>query len=214
MMNMSILPKADLKPLDDLLVRPDGLLRVVPSGKLLQFPIATLQLWCVQRGVYQFPTEELLAWLSQQIAGRKAIEICAGNGVLGRELGIISTDSYMQTDSRIIAYYKAMGQKPITPPADVQKYDANAAVKHFQPEVVIGAWVTQLHQEGDASGSVVGVDEMAILQVAKYIHIGNDKAHAYKMSMHVPHEHHRFPWLVSRGIEQRLNHACVCGKPT
>lgn len=212
-MNSWILPgTADIKPLDDLLIRPDGLLRAVPAAKLLEFPLTTLQTWCVKKGVYQYPTEELLNWLATQISGKKAIEICAGNGAIGRLLGITSTDSYMQTKPEIVAYYAALKQIPIKPPADVLKFTANQAVQHYKPEIVIGAWVTQLHKPGDNQGSIEGVDELSIIAVAKYIHLGNDNTHGYKDSMRLPHKHHRFDWLVSRGQDQSRNHAAVWEK--
>jgi hypothetical protein len=205
--------KMNIKPIDDLMFRPNGLLKVVPAWKLQEFPLVTLRIWCAKRGVYQLPTEELINWLSHQIKGRKTIEICAGNGVLGRELGIISTDSYMQTKPEIISYYRALQQEPISPPSDVIKYSANDAVEHFQPEVVIGSWVTELWKPGRQDGSVEGVDELKILKVvSKYISVGNDNSHNYKLSMYLPHEQNRFNWLVSRGENQAANHICVWGQ--
>ena len=210
-MDIWTLPGADIKPLDDLMYRSDGLLNIVPSKRLFEFPHTTLQTWCVKRGVYQFPTEELINWLYKQIAGRKAIEICAGNGVIGRALGIPITDSYMQTIPEIKAYYESLKQTVIEPPPDVLKFTANDAVRHFKPDVVIGAWVTQLYQKGDTDGSVMGVDELEIIAHAKYIHIGNDRSHGYKLSMRKSHEHHYFDWLVSRGQDQSKNHLGVWG---
>lgn len=200
----------DIKPLDDVMLRSDGSLNVVPSRKLNEFPVELLQLWCVKRGVYQYPTEELLEWLSQQTAGRRAIEICAGNGAIGRALGIVTTDSYMQTTPEIADYYNSLGQTPIMPPPDVLKLDANEAVERYEPDVVIGAWVTELWQPGDRMGSVWGVDELAILnRVATYIHIGNDGTHAYKRAMRKTHQLSRFGWLVSRAKNPPLNHIGV-----
>jgi hypothetical protein len=43
-------------------------------------------------------TVELVAWLHDRIAGRKAIEIGAGMGDLGYHLGIPQTDSYAQIE--------------------------------------------------------------------------------------------------------------------
>lgn len=205
------LPDADITPVDKLMLGPDGLLNVVPTWKLEELPLTTLQIWCVKRGVYQFPTEELLGWLSEQIAGRKAIEICAGNGAIGRALGIPRTDSYMLAKPRMAAYYRSLGQEPTTPPPDVQEYGANRAVKHFKPDVVIGAWVTQLWQPGDEEGSVAGVDETAIINQAEYIHVGNDGPHGNKRIMGERHECIRAHWLVSRARDQSKNHMRVWG---
>lgn len=167
----------DIKPLDDVMLRSDGSLNVVPSRKLNEFPVELLQLWCVKRGVYQYPTEELLEWLSQQTAGRRAIEICAGNGAIGRALGIVTTDSYMQTTPEIADYYNSLGQTPIMPPPDVLKLDANEAVERYEPDVVIGAWVTELWQPGDRMGSVWGVDELAILNRVCHLHSHRQRRH-------------------------------------
>lgn len=144
------LPDVDIEPVDELMITRDGLLNVVPSSKLLrEFPAETLTAWCVKRGVYQLPTEELLDWLFRRIAGRNAIEISAGNGVIGRTLGIPTTDSYQQTQPHIASYYHALGQEPITPPPDVERVAANTAVRRYEPEVVIGAWVTQIWRAND-----------------------------------------------------------------
>jgi hypothetical protein len=186
------------------------MLRPVPTAHLKSFPRDVIQLWCVKRGVYQLPTTELIEWLNEKIGFKRAIEICAGNGVLGRALSIIRTDSFMQTRPDILAYYRAFGQEPIAPPTDVIKLDANNAVKKFLPQVVIGAWVTQLYQEGDKDGSMYGVDEFDIIkQVESYIHIGNDGPHGSKRSLSLPHKKYRFDWLVSRGQDQSLNHIVV-----
>ncbi len=203
-MNLWTLPGTDLSGMDELMYE-NGLLRVVPSEELLKFPVTTIQLWCVQRGVYQLPTRELIDWLKAEM-GDNAIEICSGFGVIGRALNIPRTDSYMQTKPEMAEYYESLGQKPINPPADVMKMSANTAVKILRPSVVIGAWVTQLWQEGDDFGSVEGVDEVEIYKdVKKYIHVGNDSPHKNKRIYNLPHKTYRFPWLVSRAKEQRLN---------
>jgi len=213
MRGFHLIPDADIRPIDALMLRPDGQLNVVPAWKLQEFPHTDLQVWCVKRGVYQFPTEELLNWLSERIAGRKAIEICAGNGVLGRELGIASTDSYLHTKPEIIAYYELMRQAPCKPGPDVHQFEANQAVSRFKPDVVIGAWVTQRWQSGDQYGSAEGVDEIKLAErVSTYIHIGHDSTHADKRIMQRPHELLRPEWLVSRGTDQSLNHVAAWGQ--
>jgi len=154
--NMWIMPAVDITDLDRLMYDTNGMLRVVPAEELRKFSLTTIQSWCVKRGVYQLPTQELIDFLREQIGGMKAIEICSGFGVIGRALGITSTDSYMQTRPEMVAYYKALQQEPISPPADVLKMDANTAVRTLQPDVVIGAWVTQLFRDGDIDGSASG----------------------------------------------------------
>ena len=137
MMTVWTLPKLDLKPLDDLMFQSNGLLRVVPAKTLQSFSQEMLQFWCVKRGVYQYPTEELINFLANLIKGKKAIEIGAGNGAIGRALGITLTDSYMQTEPAMAAYYRLFHQEPITPPQDVLKFEGVEAVRYFKPEVVM-----------------------------------------------------------------------------
>lgn len=210
-MNAWILPETDISVVDKMLYRPDGTIKPVPAAVLQEIPITTIQVWCVRRGVYQIPTEELLNWLTEHIRGKNAIEIGAGNGAIGRELGIPMTDSYIQTTPAIKAYYELLKQTPITPPSDVQKFEANEAVDHFKPDLVIGAYITQLYTEGYKHGSAFGVDEVFLIdKVQKYIHIGNDASHGDKKIMQeLPYVLQRFPWLVSRGMDQNLNHICI-----
>lgn len=92
-MGISLLEKTDISPLDKLLVGNNGLLRPIPYAELKAFPHGMIQQWCVQRGVYQVPTQELIDFLATH-ANKRTIEICAGNGVLGRSLNLIMTDSY------------------------------------------------------------------------------------------------------------------------
>lgn len=90
--------------------------------------------------------------------------------------------------------------------------DANTAVKTMQPQIVIGAWVTQKYVEGDQDGSVFGVDELDILsKIDKYVHVGNDGPHGSKRSLKYPHKVFRFPWLVSRGKDQSKNNITIYG---
>lgn len=203
------LGRVDIGYLDSLLME-NRLPKSVPASVLQGLPLDHLQQWCVRRGVYQIVTDELLEWLAQRIRGRVAIEICAGHGTIGRALGIMRTDSYMQTRPEIKAYYAKIRQATIQPPPDVVCKDANAIVQMLKPEVVIGAWVTQKWMPGDDQGSVEGVDELALVATGTtYIHIGNDKSHGYKRLMREAHDHHYFPWLFSRGQHPEQNHLCV-----
>jgi hypothetical protein len=77
----------------------------------------------VRHGFYGFPALELVDFLRTRIAGRSAIEIGAGPGVLAQALGIPATDNHQQEDQTI----RALGQ-PTVPYGDhVQKLDAAAA---------------------------------------------------------------------------------------
>lgn len=205
-MNIWTLPKADVGYLDALLLDANGLPQPVAFDALRNVPAPHIQQWCVQHAVYQVPTIELIEWLAARCAGKRALEVCSGFGAIGRALGIPRTDSYMQTRPHIRAYYAMLRQPIIAPPPDVEELDANAAVRKYQPEVVIAAWATQVWREGASSGSEEGVDEEAILDTgATYILIGNDASHGDKRIIARPHDHLRFPWLVTRSRQPELN---------
>lgn len=211
-MNVTIEPAASIGYLDDLLWGSDQLPKPVSADLLRKIPTHHLRQWCVARAVYQVVTQELLDWLADRIQGKKAIEVCAGHGTIGRHLGIPMSDSYMQTRPEIQAYYLSLRQATISPPSDVTKMDANEHVALAKPEIVIGSWVTQKYIPGEKNGSEFGVREIEIIQLATYIHIGNDGSHGYKQSMKLPHNHQRFPWLFSRGVDQSVNHVGVWEK--
>jgi len=157
----------------------------------------------------------LIGWLREQIGGRQAIEICAGQGTIGRSLGIVATDSYIQTDPGMMAYYRLLGQHPISPPPDVYKFEANEAVDHFKPQVVVAAYSTQKYIPGDEGppkigSSLYGVDELTMLpKIETYINIGNDMTHGDKRLRRQPHDFFRFEWLFTRSSEPQGNHIII-----
>lgn len=207
-----LIPDEDVNYLDDLLLK-NGLLQVVPSSLLAEVKPMHLSLWGNKRGIYCLPTIELIDWLREQIGGKSAIEICSGNGAIGRALNIPRTDSYIQTTPEIIEIYRAAGQVPIVPPEDVQKFEANEAVDYFNPEVVIGAYVTQKFVEGDRNGSAYGTDEVSLLKkVKKYIVIGNDESHGEKRIRRLPYKQYRFSWLFTRSLNQQSNEISIWEK--
>jgi hypothetical protein len=210
--NIEILPQTDVRYLDDLLF-DEGLVRPVYAEQLRTVPHNHLRIWCSKNAVYQIPTWELLSWLEKEIAGRTAIEICAGNSCLGRHLGIRMFDNAMQTWPGIRDRYLMLRQTPIDPPPDVERMDANEAVSKYKPEVVIGAWVTQRWVEGTEDGSIFGPNEHAILDTGcAYIHIGNLAVHKSKRILIRPHRELHLPWLFGRGTDPLLNRVWVCAR--
>jgi hypothetical protein len=210
-MNAYILPNYDVSYLDEVLLDESGLLRILPAEKYAKIYIQHLQVWANRNGIYCLPTQELIDWLENQIGDRKAIEICAGNGAIGRALHIPVTDSFIQTTPEMLAYYMALGQKPTSPPPDVYEFEANEAVDTLKPKVVVGAYVTQKFEEGDSEAnigsSVYGVDELALLKkVETYIVVGNDITHGEKRINQLPHETFHFEWLYSRTTKPESNH--------
>lgn len=191
----------------DALLRPNGVLIPVPAAELSRFSPLRLAVFCLHHAIYQLPTTELIEWLADRIAGRKAIEIGAGNGATGRgALGIPMTDSYLQdgTNTFVKAYYDAMQQPRIQYPADVRKLTAKAAVVHYRPQVVIGCWVTHREVRKTAqTGNYWGVDEHDLMArgVEEYIHVGNAQIHGVKPLLgSTRHRVERTyaPWLYSR----------------
>ena len=211
-MKAYILPNENVDYLEDLLFK-DGLLQVVPASVLTSIPPLHLAICGKNKAIYCFPTVELIDWLREKIAGRSAIEICSGNGAIGRALGIPRTDSYMQTTPEMQAYYALAGQPTIFPPEDVQKFEANEAVDYFKPDVVLGSYITQKYipsDEGKVGSSLYGVDELALVpKVKTYIAIGNEISHTDKRVRALPHEKFKFPWLFTRSMEPGRNEISV-----
>lgn len=182
----------------------DGRTVLVPSTFVRSLPWRELVKWCVRTARYGLVTSELIEWLRGAVGDRKAIEIGAGQGDLGYHLGIHMTDSAIQTTPEMQLLYAQLGQQTTTPPRDVERLDAAAAVRKHRPAVVIGSWVTQKYCAGDENhrtgSSVYGVDEMEIIrEVETYVHIGSLSAgHEAKRALALPHRVHEFPWLWSR----------------
>lgn len=184
-------------------------IKIATVEALRTVSLVEIQVWCVKNAMYQVPTLELIQWLRPQIAGKKAIEICAGKGVLGKAFEIPTTDSHMQMRKEIRAYYASLGQPVIEPPDFVEKLDAMEAVRKYEPEVVIASWATQLWKsKADRNASMFGVDEDALLDfpsVKTYIHIGNEGVHGDKRILRRPHKREHLPFLVSRAHNQAAN---------
>lgn len=199
----------DVKYISKLLFDELNRLKPVPSGVLAQIPPEDLMYWCNTNGVYGLATDELVAWLTGRIAGRKAIEIGAGNGVFGRALGIKMTDSFIQEREDIKLYYSLRGQERVFYGFDVQPLEACAAVKRHKPKVVIASWVTEVYKNG--KGFAEGVDESKILSmVDEYILIGNLNVHGNKRIVTNPPKGfkldvYQFPWIYSRATQPERN---------
>ena len=69
-------------------------MKILPASVWESFSWSEVRMLLHETGVYVVPTEELIDYLDKQIGEYSAIEICAGNGFIGRELGIPVTDSY------------------------------------------------------------------------------------------------------------------------
>jgi hypothetical protein len=173
-----------------------------------------LLLWCHQHARYGLPTAELIEWLKERIADRKAIEIGSGAGDLAYHLGIPGTDNKMQKRRAIQKYYQSISQPTIRYPRFVQNLDALDAVQEYQPQVVIASWVTEWIDPNlpppPAGGNAWGVKEDKILATGcTYILIGNQKVHGSKKIMSTPHQEIILPFLRSRAIYPELNRVWI-----
>lgn len=199
-----VLRNENTQDLDALLLDEQGRLRVLPADELRTMNEGRMRLWCHKNAVYLIPSQELVAWIKDRIKGRTAIEIGAGNGALGRTLGIPMYDNFMQQDfPDVVACYEAARQPRVRYGADVIKRNANAAVRVKRPQVVIGSWITHLYKadEPGRGGNVYGIDELKILDhVETYIHVGCQRVHGQKRWR--PTEEHQPDWLFGRGRDR------------
>ncbi len=179
-----------------------GPLKLRPAADYDAIPRTSLRLWCAYQGRYGLPTRELVDWLRALIGPRKAIEVGAGHGDLAHHLGIPATDSKMQTLPAVKAYYGSLGQSVIRYPSWVEELEAEAAIERYQPEVVIGSWVTHFadpHAGPHTSGCFWGLKEDRILERGVwYVVIGNRLVHGNKPILQRPHQEFQLPFIRSR----------------
>jgi len=202
-MDAFILDPTQISDLSRRLLDDRGRLRVVPARELETTTPEERLLFGVRHGLYGFPTLELVDFLRTRIAGRSAIEIGAGHGVLAQALDIPATDNRQQEDEDIQAYYRTLGQHTVPYGDHVEKLDAVAAIAKYRPQVIIACWVTHRFEahRPEAGGSATGVDEAAVVAACEdYIVIGNERVHASKPIWALPHEKLTPPWLYSRAV--------------
>jgi hypothetical protein len=201
------LTEKEKQSLNELLLDEEGLVKVVPAKVLQAIPQEKLAVWCHYNAIYGLHTTELIEWLKPYIENKKAIEIGAGKGTLGKYLNIPQTDSFLSvTNKEVQLYYLALQQQPIQPHKYVLQYDALDAVKYFKPEVVIGSWVTQQCDEPIPQSNYWGIKEEEILKLVNtYIVIGNEKSHNLKSILRYEHKEYKFDWLYSRSLGKEQN---------
>jgi hypothetical protein len=163
-------------------------------------------------GIYVLPTIELINFLKENIV-EKTIEIGSGLGCIGRSLNIPKTDSKLQDEPEIKAYYKLVNQPTINYPNDIEKLDAISAIDKYSPDTVIGAFITHKYREDLKSGNMYGVEEEKILEKTKlYINIGNLDTHKDKPILKLKHESLYFDWLITRSENQKNNRIFIFKK--
>lgn len=143
------------KILDDIdqIFMPNGVIETVDYSSIKNISHNHLKWWMSQRGVFCIITHELCDMIYNIIDGDtdKTLEICAGYGTLGRELGVKMIDSHVHANKESDVYKSAKenGQALIQYPDDVEKLSCRAAMKKYKPRYVIGCWATQSFADFD-----------------------------------------------------------------
>lgn len=206
--NETCLLKQKAEEMNEILLDSNGIIKLLPASFYLEnFSTKDLQVWGHFSARYAIPTVELIEFLKEKIGNRSAIEIGSGNGDIGYHLGIKQTDSYMQQKNKQAIAYYLLSQQPRTNPRKdfVEEIDALAAITKYKPDIVIGAWVTQLYNPIKNTGNMFGVDDQKIIENADYIHVGNKIVHGHKDILVFPHETTHEQWIVSRASQPSQN---------
>lgn len=211
----------------------DGRIYPIPYSHIKNDTLDTLNVIMQALGLYTFPTIELCEWLSSQIDDNpefephSAIEICAGTGWIGRHLGIPITDVKNMENPIVQGLMFNSLSIPTIYSEDVETLEASDAVKKYNPDIVIGSYVTskQLVDKIDRKKAMtvsmrmpyggvisqnlmdiakkeiqVGVDVQGICRkVYKTILICNMRTHRNESYIKLPHQTYSFPWLITRG---------------
>ena len=181
----------------------DGKIIIHPYSFYEKYSDNDIKYFMHQHGIYVLPTQELIDYLKTMIVGN-AIEIGAGNGSIGRNLGIPITDSRMQEWEEVKILYALSGQPVIIYPDDIETLNAEEAIAKYKPDTIIGAFIT--HKFNGIDGNAFGVVEEDLLNVTKrYINIGNKITHKSKPILNRPHEEYYFDWIITRGNLKKEN---------
>jgi hypothetical protein len=199
LMNAPVMPKVDTRNIRAAIM--DGRkMRCVPANVWRQFSDIEQFNLLFETGTYVAPTEELIDYLDELIGEEKTIEICAGNGWVGRELDLVLTDSYQQAyDKKSVQMYQQFGQPLIKYPKDVIKLEASDAVLRLKPHTVLACFGTHKYRADVKDGNYKGVDYVWLLTHCKrIILVGNKEVHHYNPIMSVAHEEIALDGLITR----------------
>jgi hypothetical protein len=193
------LSEIDLSKMKELLFH-GGVYKLPHYKDLASFDTPQLAVFGNKYGMYTIPTIELIDELKKIIAGRHAVEIGSGVGIIGRELGIKCTDSLCQNIPAVKMHYDLHLQPVIEYGTHVIERDAEWVARKWRPDVILGSWITHKYVDEEISGNFFGPDEEIILDNCKtYIMLGNHKTHGMKPIMkHNPMIIKDFPGYVSR----------------
>ena len=217
-MRFSSMNRTELKMDDiDMSVVLDLSARLIDKSTGFIVPISYSEIKCVDKStlnmvmqmlaLYTFPTKEVIEFLKNEVddgdpeLAPDAIEICAGSGWIGRGLDIPITDSCLQARNDVKELYEKNGCITITYPSDIEKLDAIYAIKKYQPEFVIGSYVTRKWGIGSRKeGNVYGVDTGWVVNNCHRLYmIGNENVHHGDPIMKRNHKTWNEEWLITRG---------------
>lgn len=175
-------------------------LQVLPFEFYSNIDPIHIRQFCLENGIYCLPTTELIDYLKSMIKDKSTIEIGAGHGTIGRLLNIPSTDSFLQEKPEMKAIYDKIKQPTAKYGKNVEKLEAEEALRKYKPAMVIAAWVTHKYEPKKHfnEGNMFGIREHKILEKANYIFIGNESTHRRKIILDIPHDTIYPDWLVSR----------------
>lgn len=189
-------------------------MKILNASEWLQFSYTERRLLLHETGTYVIPTEELIDFLDKEIGETKAIEICAGNGWIGRELSIPITDSCLQRDNKKVRNYYEQLQQPIIPyPRDIVKLEALAAVRRYKPHTVLACYATHKWRADTQTGNAWGVNFQELYKrVQRLIMVGNIVTHCDNPLLELPHKEIQLPGLLTRASDDSENRIFIWEK--
>ncbi len=206
--NVTLTNRVDLRAIEDFLL-PNGTYVIPYAQELLKFSPDERMQFGHKYGMYTLPTLELIDFLKALIGTQKAVEIGSGVGIIGQALGIPCTDNYCQDHPAAKAMYAQYGQTTIKYGAHVLKRDAEWVARKWQPDIILGSWITHKYVDPIIEGNMFGPDEAVILQHCKqYVMLGHERIHSKKPIANRPHKiikSSECPFYVTRSWESELN---------
>lgn len=197
-MNIQIANKVPLDKIKNAVLDNAGRIKVLPAKNWEAFSWDEIRLFMHEYPIYVLPTKELIDSLKVLISPyHKVIEIGAGTGNIGRNLGIQMTDSYLQERPDIKAYYALFGQPTIKYSSDVIRAEAGTAIRVLKPDCVVGCYVTHYSKEGAGNSWGIHFDEI-LPKVKRLILVGNDTTHGDNPIMKIFHKEITISGLITR----------------
>lgn len=176
---------------------------VRPASEWQAFSWSEQRLLLHETATFVAPTEELVDFLDREIGEDSAVEICCGNGWIGRELDLKLTDSKAHEKKEVRMMYRMCNNPVIHYPADVLKMEAQRAVTIYHPHTVLACYPAFRWEDDRQIGSDYGVDFHQLLKrVKKIIIVGNDHVHGGFSFMDIPHQEIHIDGMITRSEDR------------